>query len=308
MVDFIDQYRRRWPVEAICTALTEAGCAIAPSTYYAARGRGPSARALRDEELKEQIMDVYEDSGGIYGRRKIRAALARKGITVAKCTVERLCGDLGIRGVVRGKFPRTTKPAAETEHPGDLVDRAFAATAPNQLWVADITYVRTDAGWVYVAFVLDVFSRMIVGWQTSTRMFADLAIDALAMGLWLRRRTGQDITGLIHHSDRGVQYRAVRYTQALDEAGAVASVGSRGDSYDNAMAEALNSLYKHELIYRKGPWRSTNAVEIATAEWVHWYNTARLHGELDHRPPTEIEDLYWQQHAAAETEPALQNK
>lgn len=177
-------------------------------------------------------MDVYEDSGGIYGRRKIRAALARKGIPVAKCTVERLCGDLGIRGVVRGKFPRTTKPAPETDRPADLVDRAFCATAPNQLWVADITYVRTDVGWVYVAFVLDVFSRMIVGWQTSTRMFADLAIDALAMGLWQRRRAGHDITGLIHHSDRGVQYRAIRYTQALDEAGAVASVGSRGDSYD----------------------------------------------------------------------------
>ena len=253
-------------------------------------------------------MDVYEDSGGIYGRRKIRAALARRGITVAKCTVERLCRDLGIRGVVRGKFPRTTKPAPETERPADLVDRAFSATAPNQLWVADITYVRTDVGWVYVAFVLDVFSRMIVGWQTSTRMFADLAIDALAMGLWLRRRSGQDITGLIHHSDRGVQYRAIRYTQALDEAGAVASVGSRGDSYDNAMAEALNSLYKHELIYRKGPWASTNAVEIATAEWVHWYNTTRLHGELDHRPPAEVEDLYWQQQTAAEIESALQNK
>ena len=171
-------------------------------------------------------MEAYEDSGGIYGRRKISAALARRGITVAKCTVERLCRELGIRGVVRGKFPRTTTPAPETERPGDLVDRAFTASAPNQLWVADITYVRTDVGWVYVAFVLDVFSRKIVGWQTSTRMFADLAIDALAMGLWLRRRAGHDITGLIHHSDRGVQYRAIRYTQALDEAGAVASVGS----------------------------------------------------------------------------------
>lgn len=253
-------------------------------------------------------MQVYEASGGIYGRRKIRAALARQGIQVAKCTIERLCRELGIRGVVRGKFPRTTTPAAETERPADLVDRAFTATVPNQLWVADITYVRTDAGWVYVAFVLDVFSRMIVGWQTSTRMFADLAIDALAMGLWLRRRAGQDLTALIHHSDRGVQYRAIRYTQALDEAGAVASVGSRGDSYDNAMAEALNSLYKHELIYKKGPWTSTNAVEIATAEWVYWYNTTRLHGELDYRPPTEVEAAYWEQYAVnSAQEPVLQN-
>lgn len=156
-----------------------------------------------------------------------------------------------------------------------------------------------------MAFVLDVFSRMIVGWQTSTRMFADLAIDALAMGLWLRRRAGQDVTGLIAHNDRGVQYRAIRYTQALDEAGAVASVGSRGDSYDNAMAEALNSLYKHELIYKKGPWTSTNAVEIATAEWVHWYNTSRLHSALDYQTPAVVEAAYWTQNTAPE--PALQN-
>jgi len=255
---------------------------------------------VRDEYLKTQIMRVYEATGGIYGQRKIRAALRMEGITVAKCTIERLCADLGIRGVVRGKFPRTTRPAPETARPADLVDRTFHADAPNQLWVADITYVRTEVGWVYVAFVLDVFSRMIVGWQTSTRMFADLAIDALAMGLWLRRRSGQDLTALIHHSDRGVQYRAIRYTQALDEAGAIASVGSRGDSYDNAMAEALNSLYKHELIYKKGPWTSTNAVEIATAEWVHWYNTTRLHSALDYQPPAAAEADYWTQNRARE--------
>ncbi|WYY16073.1 IS3 family transposase [Gordonia malaquae] len=300
IVAFIDQHRHRWPVEAICTALTEAGCAIAPSTYYAARTRPPSTRSVRDEYLTTQIMRVYEASGGIYGRRKIRAALHHEGITVAKCTIERLCAELGIRGVVRGKFPRTTRPAPETERPADLVDRQFRAEAPNQLWVADITYVRTEVGWVYVAFVLDVFSRMIVGWQTSTRMFADLAIDALAMGLWQRRRAGHDLTALIHHSDRGVHYRAIRYTQALDEAGAIASVGSRGDSYDNAMAEALNSLYKHELIYKNGPWTSTNAVEIATAEWVHWYNTTRLHSALDYQPPAAIEADYWTQNRVLE--------
>jgi len=305
IVAFIDDHRDRWGVEPICTVLTEAGCPIAPSTYYAARTRPPSARAVRDDYLKVEIMRVYQDSGGVYGRRKIRAALALAGITVAKSTIERLCRDLGIRGVVRGKFPRTTKPAPETDRPDDLVDRAFCADAPNQLWVADITYVRTEVGWVYVAFVLDVFSRMIVGWQTSTRMFADLAIDALAMGLWLRRRAGQDVTGLIAHNDRGVQYRAIRYTQALDEAGAVASVGSCGDSYDNAMAEALNSLYKHELIYKKGPWTSTNAVEIATAEWVHWYNNRRLHSALDYRTPAAVETDYWTQHTVPE--PALQN-
>lgn len=229
----------------------------------------------------------------VYGIRKLHAELSRKHIPVARCTIERLCRELGIRGTVRGRFPRTTRPAPETGRPGDLVKRDFTASAPNQLWVADLTYVRTETGWVYVAFVLDVFSRMIVGWQTSTRMYTDLALDALHMGLWKRSRAGHNVSGLKHHSDRGVQYRALRYAQALEKADAVASVGSKGDSYDNAMAEALNSLYKAELIFLDGPWNGRDDVEAATAEWVHWFNTDRLHSMLDYSTPDETEAAYY---------------
>ena len=308
IVAFIDDHKDRWGIEPICTVLTEHGCKIVPSTYYAARHRLPSQRQVRDEELKAEIMASYDASKQVYGIRKIHADLRRNGIDVAQCAVERLCRELGIRGVVRGKFPRTTRPAPETDRPADLVDRDFTAHAPNRLWVADITYVRTTAGWVYVAFILDVYSRMIVGWQSSTRMFADLALDALAMAIWQRRRHGQDLAGLIHHSDRGVQYRAIRYTEELDRALAVTSVGSRGDSYDNAMAEALNSLYKHELIYRQ-TWTDAAAVEYATAEWVAWYNHQRLHGALGHVPPAEYEAAYWTVANTGEPipQPALQN-
>ena len=229
----------------------------------------------------------------VYGIRKIHAQLLKQDLLVARCTVERLCKLLGIRGQVRGRFPRTTRPAPETRRPADLVNRQFHASAPNRLWVADITYVRTKSGWVYVAFVLDVYSRMIVGWQASTRMHVDLALDALKMGLFARRRAGQDLSALVHHSDRGVQYRAVRYTQSLEEASAVASVGSKGDSYDNAMAEALNSLYKHELIHLDGPWEGWEDVEAATAEWVGWFNHDRLHSMLGYKSPVEVEQAYW---------------
>lgn len=244
-------------------------------------------------------MAAYEASGGLYGIRKIHAELGRQGVRVARCTVERLCRRLGIRGVVRGKFPRTTRPAAETERPLDLVDREFTAEEPNRLWVADITYVRTLAGWVYVAFVLDVFSRRIVGWQTSTRLYADLAIDALSMGLWMREHAGEDTSGLVHHSDRGVQYRSIAYSERLAASGVVASVGSRGDSYDNAMAEALNSLFKHEVVYRKR-WASQSGLEIAVAEWVQWYNTVRLHSAIGYVPPVEAESTYWATRPAPE--------
>lgn len=213
----------------------------------------------------------------------------------------------GIKGVLRDKHPRTTRPAAETERPADLVDRDFTAPWPNQLWVADLTYVRTASGWVYAAFVLDVYSRMIVGWQVATSLYTDLALDALAMGIWRREDAGHDVTGLVHHSDRGVQYRAIRYTQRLAEADAVASVGSKGDSFDNAMAEALNSLYKAELVRgprqrRKGMWRGIEELEYATAEWVDWYNQRRLHGELGHVPPAEYEAAYWANHAERVTD------
>ncbi|PRA06709.1 hypothetical protein CQ019_04855 [Arthrobacter sp. MYb229] len=234
----------------------------------------------------------------VYGIRKIHAHLnkhraLRGEPAVARCTIERLCRQLGVRGVVRGKYPRTTKPAPETGRPLDLVNRDFTVPAPDRLWVADLTYVKTASGWVYVAFVLDVFSRMIVGWQASTRMYTDLALDALRMGLHRRGQQGSDLRDLKHHSDRGVQYRAIRYAETLEQAGAVASVGSKGDSYDNAMAEALNSLYKAELIHLDGPWEGHHDVERATAEWVHWFNTDRVHSMLDYRSPSEVEDAYY---------------
>lgn len=299
IVAFIDEHKATWGIEPICRTLTEEfGLKIAPGTYYAFKNREPSARARRDGELKEEIMKVHTHRRKrVYGIRKIHAELNRNDVPVARCTIERLCRDLGVRGTVRGPWPRTTKPAPETGRPADLVERDFTAGAPNRLWVADLTYVRTESGWVYVAFILDVFSRMIVGWQTSTRMYTDLALDALNMGLWHRKRAGHNVTGLKHHSDRGVQYRALRYTQTLAEADAVASVGSRGDSFDNAMAEALNSLYKAELIHLQGPWRGRDDVEAATAEWVHWFNTERLHSMLDYQTPAEVEAA----HAASNT-------
>ena len=212
------------------------------------------------------------------GARKMHVMLNRPEISerhgaghVARCTVERLMADLGLHGVRRARSPRTMRSAPREQCPADLVERHFSAFRPNELWVADITYVRTFSGWVYVAFVTDVFSRRIVGWQTSTGLYADLALDALQMAVWQRKRAGADLTGLVHHSDRGVQYRSIRYGQALADCEAVASVGSKGDSYDNALAEALNSLYKAELIRNQGPWEDIDAVEVATAEWVHWY-------------------------------------
>jgi transposase InsO family protein len=277
---------------------------IAPSTYYAAKTRPPSARSVRDAELVVDIKVAHRANLGVYGARKVHAELNREGVKVARCTVERLMRAEGLRGIPRDKTRKTTiGDGAETERPEDLVKRKFIATAPNQLWVADLTYVRTHAGWTYVAFVLDVFSRMIVGWQVSTSLRTDLALDALDMGLWARQRAGQDVTGLTHHSDRGVQYRAIRYTERLAEAEAVASVGSRGDSYDNAMAEALNSLFKAECIRNpamrpKGGWKSVVDVEIAVAEYVDWFNHRRLHGEIGLVPPAEFETNHWAAQAA----------
>lgn len=230
LVDYIEGHRDRFGVEPICAVLSEAGTKIAPSTYYAARSRAPSARSVRDAELVVKIRTAHQANLGVYGARKMHAELTREGVQVARCTVERLMRAEGIRGIPRDKTRKTTAgDGPETARPEDKVKRRFVATAPNQLWVADLTYVRTHAGWTYVAFVLDVFSRMIVGWQVSTSLRTDLALDALDMGLWARQRAGQDVTGLIHHSDRGVQYRAIRYTERLAEAEAVASVGSKGD-------------------------------------------------------------------------------
>jgi putative transposase len=297
-VAYIDQHKEEFGVQPICAALQGTDAEIAPSTYYAAATRPEAARTTRDRELTEQIRQIHADNYGVYGARKIHAALRRKGVKVARCTVERLMRAAGLRGVIRAKSPRTTRPAPETGRPADLVNRQFKASAPNQLWVADITYIRTFSGWVYAAFVIDVFSRMVVGWQVATSLYTDLALDALEMGIWRRRHTGDDLAGLTHHSDRGVQYRALRYTERLEQEAAVASVGSRGDSYDNALAEAFNSLFKAELIRNKGPWTGINDVEIAVAEYIDWFNQRRLHGELGHVPPAEYEALH-----AAEPDP-----
>ena len=281
MIAYIDQHRHRYGVEPICRVLP-----IAPSTYHAAQRRSTSARAVRDRQLKAEIRRVHAEQFGVYGARKVWRQLHREGIAVARCTVERLMRQLGLQGVRRGKTRRTTTPDAAAARPADLVDRDFSAARPNQLWVADLTYVATWSGFVYVAFVIDAFSRFLVGWQASRSLRTDLALDALEMAIW-RRQTQLD--GLVHHSDRGSQYLAIRYTERLAEAGAVTSVGSRGDSYDNALAESTIGLYKTELIRRRGPWRNLDDVELATLEWVDWYNHRRLHSACDHRPPAEYE-------------------
>jgi putative transposase len=295
-VEFVNSQREQHGVQPVLEALMQTPAEIAPSTYYAAKTRPESVRAASDRVLAEKIEQVHEDNYGVYGARKVWAELSRQGIDVARCTVERLMREIGLRGLLRDKSPRTTRPAAETGRPGDLVKRDFTATRVNELWVADITYVRTAVGWVYAAFVLDVFSRLIVGWQVATSLYTDLALDALQMAIWRRQAAGADLAGLVHHSDRGVQYRAVRYTQRLAEADAVASVGSKGDSYDNAMAEAFNSLYKAELVRNRGPWRGLDDLEIATVEYIDWYNNRRLHGELGQVPPAEYEALHAMTH------------
>jgi putative transposase len=284
--------------------LTEHGCKIAPNTYWTAKKRPPSARALRDEDLKAQITRVHGENLDVYGADKVWTQLNREGTRVARCTVERLMGDLGLSGVRRGKAYKVTTRSDDRQHrPNDLVDRDFTAVAPNRLWVADLTYVKTHVGWVYAAFIIDVFSRMIVGWQLSNSLRSDLAIDALEMAVWNRTRQGQVLDGLVHHSDKGVQYLSIRYSERLAENDIVASTGSTGDSYDNAMAEAFNSLYKWELIYPKGPWTGLDDVEFATMGYIDWFNHRRLHGEItddnSYVTPAEFEATYYRQTAPA---------
>lgn len=244
MIEYIDENKARFGVEPICEQLP-----IAPSTYYASKTRPPSARRLRDDQLRDEIRRVYDTNFGVYGVRKVWRQLNREGIGVARCTVARLMADMGIQGVVRGKKRGTTIPAETGPRPADLVDRQFTVAEPNRLWVADITYVATWSGFVYVAFVIDAYSRFIVGWRAATTLRTDLALDALEQGIWARRPG----TGLVHHSDRGTQYLSIRYTERLAEAGIEPSVGSVGDSYDNAMAESIIGLYKTELITSQGP-------------------------------------------------------
>ena len=292
MITYIDEHRS-FGVEPICRTL-----AIAPSTYYAAKARPPSARAIRDRELSADITRIHAEHFSVYGVRKAWRVLRREGIEVGRDQVGRLMGVLGLAGATRTKRIRTTHPAAVSQRPADLVERVFSAPAPNRLWVADLTYVWTRAGFVYTAFVTDVFSRAIVGWRVSASLHTELALDALEMAMWHRR--ADDLGGLIHHSDRGVQYLAIKYTERLAEAEAVSSVGSKGDSYDNALAESVNGLYKAELINRHGPWRSVDEVELATAEWVHFWNTRRLHGACGDIPPVEFEAAYHSLQATTE--------
>jgi len=285
VIRYIDAHRDRFGVEPICMTLQ-----VAPSTYYAAKARPPCARRLRDEELKREISRVWRENFSVYGADKVWTQLNREHVRVARCTVERLMRTLGLQGVRRGKRHRTTIPDALAARPADLVERQFSASAPNRLWVADLTYVKTHSGWVYVAFVIDVYSRFVVGWQASRSLRSDLALDALEMAIFAR--SGNDLDGLVHHSDRGVQYLSIRYTERLGEAGVVNSVGSRGDSYDNALAESFNGLYKTELIRNKGPWRGLDDVEFATLEYLDWFNHRRLHSEIGKVPPAEHETTY----------------
>jgi putative transposase len=306
VITFIDTNKERrsgalrWGIEPICAVLQ-----IAPSTYHAAKKRPPSPRRLRDAELKPLILRVWEDNLAVYGADKVWDQLNKDGVVVARCTVERLMRELGLQGCRRGRiWVRTTVGDDRLDRPADLVARKFRAPAPNRLWVADLTYVKTHTGWVYVAFIIDVFSRMVVGWQASRSLRSDLAIDALEMAVH-NRRTGGDLTGLVHHSDRGVQYLSVRYSDRLDANQIVASVGSKGDSYDNALAESFNGLYKWELIYSKGPWRGLDDVEFATLTYVDWFNHRRLHGEIADGPgyttPAAFEAAHYRQNTPVAT-------
>ncbi|WP_237689895.1 IS3 family transposase [Cellulomonas fulva] len=305
VVAFIDAHREQVGVEPICRLLQ-----VAPSTYYAAKTRPPSARAAADAALGEVITVEHAANYGVYGARKMWKHLHRVGHPVARCTVERLMRERGLHGVVRGRAKRTTIPAKDGVRASDLVNRAFSASAPNQLWVADFTYVRTWAGFTYVAFVIDVYSRMIVGWKADTRMRADLVTDTLEMAVWARGRAGvSDLAGLIHHNDAGAQYVSLALTERLAALGMRASIGSVADAYDNSMAESTIGLFKNELIRRKGPWRTLDDVEIATLEYVDWFNNRRLHTELGDVPPSEHEANHYRQNPASTTletrEPSL---
>jgi putative transposase len=300
MITFIDDHRQVYGVEPICRVLP-----IAPSTYYqhVARRADPArqpARAQRDARLCGEIRRVWEENFQVYGVRKVWRQLAREGIQVARCTVERLMKKLGLRGVRRGRFIRTTVSDRSAPCPLDRVQRQFKAERPNALWVSDFTYVSTWQGFVYVAFIIDVFARRIVGWRVSASAHTDFVLDALEQALYERQPAQQD--SLIHHSDRGVQYVSIRYTDRLSEAGIEPSVGSVGDSYDNALAETINGLYKAEVIHRLGPWRNLQAVEMATLEWVDWFNHRRLLEPIGNVPPAEAEAAYYSKLAGSAVE------
>jgi transposase InsO family protein len=293
MIAFIDDHREAYGVEPICRVLP-----IAPSTYreHVARRRDPEKRpprAQRDAVLKVEVRRVFEENFRVYGVRKVWRQLRREGFDVARCTVARLMRQMGLEGAIRGKKVRTTVRDTAAPCPLDRVNRRFHAPAPNMLWVSDFTYVATWAGFVYAAFVIDAFARRIVGWRVSRTAHASLVLDALEQALHKRRPVHQG--GLVHHSDRGSQYVSIKYTERLAEAGIEPSVGSVGDSYDNALAETVIGLFKAEVIHRRGPWRGFEAVEIATLEWVDWFNNRRLLEPIGNIPPAEAEARYYAQ-------------
>ena len=291
MVSFIDAHRAEHGVEPICKVLP-----IAPSTYHdhLAKRAEParrSARAKRDAALRPEIHRVFDENWQVYGVRKVWRQLGREGITVARCTVARLMKDMGLQGIIRGKPHRTTVPDKKAPCPLDKVNRQFRVSAPNRLWVSDFTYVATWKGFAYVAFVIDAYARRIVGWRVSISAHAGFVLDALEQAVHARRPAKG--MGLVHHSDRGSQYLSIKYSERLSEAGIAPSVGSVGDSYDNALAETINGLFKAEVIHRRGPWRSFEAVEYATLEWVDWFNTRRLLEPIGNIPPAEAEQKYY---------------
>jgi transposase InsO family protein len=294
MVRFIDDHRDQYGIEPICAVVP-----IAPSTYFRQRARREDptrrpARSRRDDELRAAIRRVWDDNHHVYGPRKVWKQLQRDGHGVARCTVERLMRAMGLKGATRGRaWVVTTRAEAAVDRPADLVDRRFTATRPNQLWVADFTYVATWRGFVYVAFIIDVFARRIVGWRVAASLHTDFVLDALEQAIC--DRCGAGGADLVHHSDRGTQYLSMRYTDRLTDAGIDPSVGSRGDSYDNALAESVIGLFKTEVIQRQGPWRHLEAVEFATLTWVDWFNTRRLLEPIGYVPPAEYEARYYEE-------------
>nr|WP_245862834.1 IS3 family transposase [Georgenia soli] len=304
---FIDENRARFGVEPICRVLTEHGCKIAPSTYYAYRSRRPAARTVSDATVLHELRRLRLDAHGrptpesLYGYRKTWHALRARGVTVARCTLERLMREHGMRGAVRSGKVRTTVPGKDGSRAGDRLNRDFTAAAPNLVWVADFTYVRTWAGFVYVAFAVDVFSQAVVGWHAMTTRHTDLVLTCLRMATWARSHQGHPVTtGLIHHSDAGSQYTSLRFTEHLDLEGIAPSIGSVGDAYDNALMESIVGLYKTECIkpdvFHAGPYRSIADVEYATMAWVEWYNTRRLHSALGYLTPTQHEANHYAKH------------
>ncbi|MCG7582393.1 IS3 family transposase [Mycolicibacterium sp. OfavD-34-C] len=291
----------RWGVQSICSELVGLGVQIAPSTYYEHLEREPTRREVRDEALKAHVNRVHGANYGVYGARKVWLALNREGIEVARCTVERLMAELGLRGAVRGKAIATTIADAGAVRPADLVGRRFGPVAPNRLWVADLTYVSTWSGFAYVAFVTDAYARRILGWRVASTMATTMVLDSIEQAIWTRERDGiLDLKDVVHHTDRGSQYTSIRFTERLAEARIQPSVGAVGSSYDNALAETINGLYKTELIKPGKPWRTVEDVELATARWVDWFNHRRLYEYCGDVPPAELEAAYY----AQQTRPA----